>query len=133
VRLHLGRQPPVADRGLLFDRGGEAVGAGIDSGFTHDDNTQADAKLLQGLVRQARKDRLVYLVLAEGRLVLPEAQAPQPVCHVQDTAAPASGSDMHLRVAPCLQAGYAAHIGVRKRVSSLATHSQPHKEFRNGS
>jgi hypothetical protein len=36
-----------------------------------------NAKLLQGLVRQARKDRLVYLILAECRLVLPEAQAPQ--------------------------------------------------------
>jgi class 3 adenylate cyclase len=28
-----------------------------------------DAKLLQGLVRQARKNRLVYLVLAESRLI----------------------------------------------------------------
>ena len=37
-----------------------------------------DAKLLQGLVRQARKNRLVYLILAECRLILPEAQAPQP-------------------------------------------------------
>src|ERR1700758_4812136 len=36
-----------------------------------------DAKLLQGLVRQARKDRLVYLILAECRLILPEAQAPR--------------------------------------------------------
>ena len=37
-----------------------------------------DAKLLQGLVRQARKDRLVYLVLAERSLILREAKAPQP-------------------------------------------------------
>ena len=37
-----------------------------------------DAKLLQVLVRQARKNRLVYLILAECRLVLSEAQAPQP-------------------------------------------------------
>src|ERR1700747_2972828 len=37
-----------------------------------------DPKLLQGLVRQARKDRLVYLILAECPLILPEAQAPQP-------------------------------------------------------
>ena len=37
-----------------------------------------DAKLLQGLVRQARKNRLVYVIFAERRLVLPEAQAPQP-------------------------------------------------------
>ena len=28
--------------------------------------------------RQVRQDRLVYLVLAECRLILPEAQAPQP-------------------------------------------------------
>src|SRR5215471_16745005 len=37
-----------------------------------------DAKLLQVLVRQARQDRLVYLILAECRLILSEAQAPQP-------------------------------------------------------
>jgi hypothetical protein len=37
-----------------------------------------DAKLLQVLFREARKNRLVYLVFAEYRLVLPEAQAPQP-------------------------------------------------------
>ena len=49
-----------------------------------------DAKLLQGLVRQARKDRLVYLVLAECRLVLSEAQAPQPDHNVHD-GAPQSG------------------------------------------
>jgi hypothetical protein len=36
-----------------------------------------DAKLLQVLVRQARKNRLVYLILAECRLMLPEVQAPQ--------------------------------------------------------
>src|SRR6478672_8744256 len=35
-----------------------------------------DAKLLQRLVRQARKVRLVYLILAECRLILSEAQAP---------------------------------------------------------
>ena len=31
------------------------------------------AKLLQVLFRQARKNRLVYLILAEYRLILPEA------------------------------------------------------------
>ena len=45
-----------------------------------------DAKLLQVLGRQARKDRLVYLVLAECRLVLPEAQAPQPDHNVHEGA-----------------------------------------------
>ena len=34
-----------------------------------------DAKLLQGLVRQARKNRIVYLVLAESRLITFEAKA----------------------------------------------------------
>ncbi len=36
-----------------------------------------DAKLLQVLSRQARKNRLVYLVLAERGLILSEAKAPQ--------------------------------------------------------
>ena len=43
-----------------------------------------DAKLLQGLVRQARKNRLVYLVLAECDLVLFEPKAPQPTPDVHD-------------------------------------------------
>ena len=37
-----------------------------------------DAKLLQVLVRQAPKDRLIYLILAERCLVLPKAKTPQP-------------------------------------------------------
>ena len=37
-------------------------------------------------MRQARKNRLVYLVLAECRLVLPEAEAPQPDHNVHDGA-----------------------------------------------
>jgi hypothetical protein len=45
-----------------------------------------DAKLFQVLVRQARENRLVYVVLAEDRLVLPEAQAPQPDHNVHDGA-----------------------------------------------
>ena len=45
-----------------------------------------DAKLFQVLVRQAREDRLVYLILAECRLVLPEAQAPQPDHDVHEDA-----------------------------------------------
>ena len=39
---------------------------------------RGDAKLLQGLVRQARKNRLVDVIFAECRLILSEAQAPQP-------------------------------------------------------
>ena len=45
-----------------------------------------DAKLLQVLVRQARKNRFVYLVLAECSLILPEAEAPQPDHNVHDGA-----------------------------------------------
>ena len=37
-----------------------------------------DAKLFQVLCRQARENPFVNLVLAEGRLVLFEAEAPQP-------------------------------------------------------
>src|SRR6516162_4520625 len=45
-----------------------------------------DAKLLQVLVRQARQNRLVYVILAECCLILPEAQAPQPDHDVHDGA-----------------------------------------------
>ena len=45
-----------------------------------------DAKLLEGLMRRARKNRLVYLVLAEGGLVAFETQAPQPPTEVHDSA-----------------------------------------------
>ena len=54
-----------------------------------------DAKLLQVLFRQARKNRLVYLILAEGRLVLPEAEAPQPEHNVH-SGAPQSGVVAHI-------------------------------------
>ena len=45
-----------------------------------------DAKLLEVLRRQVGQDRLVYLVFAEDRLVLPEAQAPQPDHNIHDGA-----------------------------------------------
>jgi hypothetical protein len=47
-----------------------------------------DAKLLQVLFRQARKNRLVYLILAKCGLILPEAQAPQLDHNVHDGARP---------------------------------------------
>jgi hypothetical protein len=47
-------------------------------------------KLLQVLFRQARKNRLVYLIVAERGLILPEAQAPQPDHNVHRSA-PQSG------------------------------------------
>ena len=45
-----------------------------------------DAKLLQVLVRQARENRLVYVILAEDRLVLPETQTSQPDHNVHEGA-----------------------------------------------
>jgi hypothetical protein len=47
---------------------------------------RGDAKLHQVLRRQVRQDRLVYLILAEDGLILPEAQAPQPDDDVHDGA-----------------------------------------------
>jgi hypothetical protein len=41
-----------------------------------------DAEFLKSLVRQARKNRLVYLVLAERRLVTFKAEAAQPTPEV---------------------------------------------------
>jgi hypothetical protein len=35
-------------------------------------------KLFQVLARQTRENHLVYVILAEDRLVFPEAEAPQP-------------------------------------------------------
>jgi hypothetical protein len=52
----------------------------------HTVTKRGDTKLLQGLVRQARKNRLVYLILAECRLILPETQASQPDHNVHDGA-----------------------------------------------
>ena len=40
----------------------------------HTVSKRRDAKLLQVLVRQARENRLVYVILAEDRLVLAEAR-----------------------------------------------------------
>ena len=44
----------------------------------------ANAKLLEVLGRQPREDRVVNIVLAEGRLVSFEAQAPQPLPEVHN-------------------------------------------------
>ena len=51
---------------------------------------RGDAKLFQVLVRQARENRLVNVILAEDRLILPEAQTPQSDHDVHD-GAPYSG------------------------------------------
>ena len=56
---------------------------------------RGDAKLLQVLVRQARQNRLVYVILAEDRLVLSEAQAPQPDHNVHSDADNSGGDVYH--------------------------------------
>ena len=50
-----------------------------------------DAKVFQVLGRQVREDLLCYLVLAEYRLILPEAKAPEPNPDVHDDAPAISG------------------------------------------
>src|SRR6516225_9009419 len=50
----------------------------------HTVTKRGDTKLLQVLVRQARENRLVYVILTEDRLVLREAQAPQPTSNIHD-------------------------------------------------
>ena len=57
--------------------------------------SDGDAKLLEVLRRQVRQDRLVYLILAEDRLILPEAQAPQPDHNVHRGAPTFSGEADH--------------------------------------
>ena len=49
-------------------------------------SNNGDANLLQVLSRQVREDRLVNVVVAEDRLVLREAQAPQLNHNVHDGA-----------------------------------------------
>src|ERR1700731_3564730 len=51
-----------------------------------------DAKLLQVLSRQARKNRFVNLVLAERSLILSKTKAPQPNHDVHDGARASSWS-----------------------------------------
>src|SRR4029077_16998456 len=43
---------------------------------------KSDTKILQVLGRQPRQDRVVDLILAEGRLILFEAKLPQPTSDV---------------------------------------------------
>ena len=52
---------------------------------------RANANFLQVILREAREDPLVYLVVSECRLVSFEAQAPQPIYDVHDDA-PSAGT-----------------------------------------
>jgi hypothetical protein len=47
---------------------------------------RTDPKFLEVLRREVRQDRFVYLIVAECRLILPEAQAPQPDHDVHNDA-----------------------------------------------
>jgi hypothetical protein len=47
-------------------------------------STKWKTQLTEMIFREVGQDALVYLVLAEHRLILFEAQAPQPACHVHD-------------------------------------------------
>ena len=73
-----------------------------------------DAKLLQVLVRQARKDRLVYFILAECRLVLPEAQAPQPDHNVHSGAPQSGVAHIICWSCECVQGGVGGSQGFAK-------------------
>ena len=54
---------------------------------------RGDAKLLEVLRRQVRQNRLINLIFAEDRLVLPEAQRSQTTRSI--TGAPIIGSGTH--------------------------------------
>src|SRR5215475_2774022 len=62
-----------------------------------------DAKLLQVVVRQARENRLVYVILAECRLILPEAQAPQPDHDVHNQRPPSGVAHIMVCLGECVQ------------------------------
>ena len=49
------------------------------------------------------KDRLVYLILAEDRLIFPEAQAPQPDHNVHFEAPAIGGAHIMVRLDGCVQ------------------------------
>ena len=72
------------NRGRLTARVAAQSSDGIQE--LHTVTKRGDTKLLQVLMRQARENRLVYVILAEDRLVLAEAQAPQPDHNVHDSA-----------------------------------------------
>ena len=49
-------------------------------------SNNGDAEVLEVLRRQIGQNRFVYLILAECRLILPKAKAPQPDHNVHDGA-----------------------------------------------
>ena len=57
---------------------------------------RGNAKLLQVLVRQARENRFIYVIIAEDRLIPSEAKAPQPDHNVHRGAPTFSGEEIIL-------------------------------------
>jgi hypothetical protein len=73
--------------------------------------TSADTpSLLQVLSRQIGHGRLIYLVLAECRLILSEAKAPQPDNDVHDGRAHNRGWHIMVRLHECVQEAKAPHF-----------------------
>jgi hypothetical protein len=65
---------------------------------------RADADFLQVLCREAWQDLFGNLILAESGLISLKAEAPQPHCHIHDSAQRAPVAPMHHRprVPTCL-------------------------------
>jgi hypothetical protein len=80
---------------------------------------RGDTKLLQVLVRQARENRLVYVILAEDRLILPEAQAPQPDHNVHEGAYNRGGAHHLLGLHAC--PGWRGHARAHPRRQAALT------------
>jgi hypothetical protein len=90
----------------------------------HTVTKRGDTKFLQVLLRQARENRLVYVILAEDRLVFPEAQAPQPDHHVHEDApqsavGPSSSEEETVSSALCIMRYSGIGDGYRGRMEPL--------------
>jgi len=82
-----------------------------------------DAKLLKRLVRQARKDCLIYLILAERSLILPEAKRPQPTPDIHGSASACPSAIL------CLPICHDPSRGSLSRVARSRTASDPKRRF----
>ena len=73
-------------------------------------------------MRQARENRLVYVILAEYRLVLPEAQAPQPDHDVHNQRPPSGVALIMVCLGECVQA---AHVSGKAEADSYPATVRP--------
>ncbi|MGA7373876.1 MAG: hypothetical protein WBW37_14930, partial [Methyloceanibacter sp.] len=76
--------------------------------------TDATPSSFRSLVRQARENRLVYVILAECRLVPPEAQAPQPDHNVHDGRPTIMVAHIICWSCECVQGGVGGSQGFAK-------------------